>query len=212
MTYTEATEFFDYHSDNIQALIADLRDADTQTQITELYLKVRDGWRYNPYDIGINKEHYIASHLVEKKEGHCIDKAIIYIAGLRALGIPARLHLAKVSNHIATEQLEKMIGSNELAPHGFVDVYYNGKWAKCSPAFNKELCERYNVDSLTFDGTTDSIIQEYNRENKKFMSYLDDYGYFNDVPLDRIREILHSNYPQFFETLKTKTSINLADM
>lgn len=144
-----------------------------------------------------------------KPEGHCIDKAILYAAALRALNIPARLHLAKVANHIAAERLEQVLGTNELAPHGLVDVYFSNKWVKCSPAFNKELCERYNVDALEFDGTQDSVMQEYNRTQKEFMSYLEDYGAFDDVPLDFIREIFSSHYPQLYAQLKEEGEIRI---
>lgn len=208
--YTQATDFFDYHADNIQALVEEFRHQDTQAQIAGLYLKVRDGWRYNAFNIGLTKANYIASHLVEKEEGHCLDKAIIYAAGLRALGIPARLHLAKVSNHIATEHLEKLFGTNELAPHGLVDVFYNNQWVKCSPAFNKELCDKYNVDALEFDGTYDSVMQEYNRDDHRFMSYLEDYGHFEDVPLDRIVSIFKSSFPQMCAAIEANVDFRKA--
>ena len=156
----------------------------------------------------MNQEHYIASTIYHKKEAHCIDKAILLIAGLRALNIPARLHLAKVSNHIAAERLEEKLGTNELAPHGLVDVYYNGVWRKCSPAFNKELCEFYHVDVLDFDGTQDSVLQEYNKDDKRFMEYLEDYGNFEDVPLAYIKDVFRQNYPELYNSYKNKSQIN----
>ncbi|WP_299365157.1 transglutaminase family protein [Winogradskyella sp.] len=207
-TYLKETFFFDYSSPQIQDLIAEVLHLPSEKEkIEQLYLKVRDGWRYNAYNIGLTEEHYKASTIIEKREAHCIDKAILYIAGLRALNIPARLRLAKVSNHIAAERLEAKLGTNELAPHGLVDVYYNDEWKKCSPAFNKELCAMYNVDVLDFDGTEDSILQEYNKDSKKFMSYLDDYGYFEDVPLDYIKSIFKDHYPELYKNYKEAKDI-----
>lgn len=207
--YTKETRYLDYSSAEIQALIAPYREHEQQEQIKALYLKVRDGWRYSPHRIGLTPEHYIASQLVERKEAHCIDKAIIYVACLRALDIPARLHLAKVANHIATESLEKLLGTNELAPHGLVDVYHNEKWVKCSPAFNKELCEKYKVDALDFDGTNDSVVQEYNKDDQKFMTYIEDYGHFEDVPFDEMRRIMMTNYPAIVEKYQGRDELDL---
>jgi transglutaminase-like putative cysteine protease len=206
--YLQETFFFDYNSPQIQNLIADsiLLSSDKE-KIEQLYLKVRDGWRYNAYNIGLTENHYKASTIAQKEEAHCIDKAILYIAGLRALNIPARLRLAKVSNHIAVERLVAKLGTNELAPHGLVDVYYNGKWTKCSPAFNKELCHMYNVDVLNFDGTEDSIMQEYNKNSKKFMSYEDDYGHFEDVPLNYIKSIFKDHYPKLYQIYKDQKNV-----
>lgn len=198
-SYTEPTYYLDHQSKEIQEIVAEFRTLTEQEQIKQLYLKVRDQWRYNPFKISLDKEHYKSSNIARKPEGHCIDKAILYVSALRALGIPARIHLAKVSNHIATERLEAKLGTNELAPHGLVDVFYNDQWVKCSPAFNKELCFLYNVDVLEFDGTEDSVLQEYNKNEEKFMSYLEDYGHFEDVPYDRIAEIFKTNYPKIYE-------------
>lgn len=207
-TYLNETFFYDYSSAEIQNLIASIKPlTSTRDKIEQLYLKVRDGWRYNAYTIGLTKAHHKASMIYKKKDAHCIDKAILYIAGLRALGIPARLRLAKVSNHIAAERLIAKLGTNELAPHGLVDVFYNNQWKKCSPAFNKALCDMYNVDVLDFDGTEDSIMQEYNKDQAKFMSYLEDFGHFEDVPLETIRTIFKSHYPELYEQYKAASEV-----
>ena len=197
--YLKSSFYFDYQSEEIQNMVAPFINLKNDEQkIEQLYLFVRDGWRYNPYVIGIEEKNYVASKIFHKKEAHCIDKAILYIAGLRALEIPARLRLAKVSNHIATERLEEKLGTNELAPHGLVDVFHEQRWVKCSPAFNKELCDLYNVEVLNFDGSEDSILQEYNKDQSRFMSYIEDYGHFEDVPLARIKHIFSSNYPELY--------------
>lgn len=199
--YLKKTYYFDYDSSQIQDLTKEAIQLNSnQEKIENLYLKVRDNWRYSPFEIGLTEEHYKASTIAKKEKAHCIDKAILLIAGLRAVNIPARLRLAKVSNHIATERLEAKLGTNELTPHGLVDVFHNGKWKKCSPAFNKELCAIYNVDVLDFDGTEDSVLQEYNKDSHKFMTYLEDYGHFEDVPLDYIKSIFKDNYPELYKT------------
>jgi len=95
--------------------------------------------------------------------------------------------------------LEKF-GSNELTPHGMVNVYLNGKWLKMSPAFNATLCEKFNVEPLEFDGYTNSYLQQYNTQGDLFMEYLEDYGHFNDVPLKFMIENLKTHYPHIFKT------------
>jgi transglutaminase-like putative cysteine protease len=207
--YVQSTFYFDYESPEIQELIAGFKELSQQEIIMQLYIHVRDHWRYNPYKIGLTAEHFKASTIFHKKQAHCIDKSILYIAGLRALGIPARLRLAKVSNHIAVERLEEKLGSNELAPHGLVEVLNGGNWIKCSPVFNKELCEMYNVAPLDFDGIHHAFMQEYNRDNAKFMEYLEDYGSFEDVPLDFIKETFKNHYPTLYEKFKNADEANI---
>jgi transglutaminase-like putative cysteine protease len=194
--YLAATYYFDFEHANIQAIIAEFQNE----QLTErekaihLYTKIRDGWRYDPYTLSIHPEPYRASNIAQRTSAHCIYKAVLLIAGLRALGIPARLHLAKVKNHLAVEQLTEKLGTNELSPHAMVDVFLNGTWLKVSPAFNSELCQYCRVAPLDFDGEHDSIFQQFTTDGLAFMEYLEDYGHFADVPLDFITKNWEDNY------------------
>jgi len=114
-----------------------------------------------------------------------------------------------VKNHIAVERLMEKFGTNELTPHGMVDVYLNGKWVKATPAFNKELCDKTGVAPLEFDGTEDSIFQAFSTDGKEFMEYLDDYGSLEDVPLDFIEQNMKENYPKLESLLNEAGELKL---
>ncbi|MEM6966324.1 MAG: transglutaminase family protein [Bacteroidota bacterium] len=202
MDYLSPTYAFDYESENIQTLLRDFQSQDltVKQKAIGVYLKVRDGWRYNPYRISFNKEDYRASAIARYSDGHCIDKSILLVTLLRGLGIPARMHLAKVKNHIAVERLTEKFGTNELTPHGMVDLLIEGKWLKVSPAFNIELCEKCNVAPLDFDGENDSIFQAFNRDGNEFMEYLEDYGHFEDVPFEFIYKNMIEHYAHHFQS------------
>jgi len=209
MTYLTPTYFFDYNSTSIQKLIKEYKVA-TLSDVEKtklLYIKIRDNWRYNPYHISFHKEHYTASYVASKSEGHCIDKAILLIACLRGLNIPARIQLAKVKNHIGTERFVKKYGTNEISPHGLVSVFLNNTWIKISPAFNKELCFKCNVDPLEFDGVHDSIFQEFDKSGSSFMEYIEDYGHFEDLPLEFIFKNFEENYPEIMKGIDGLTEI-----
>ncbi|MEL7124125.1 MAG: transglutaminase, partial [Bacteroidota bacterium] len=112
-----------------------------------------------------------------------------------------------VANHIAVERLTEKLGSHYIAPHGIADVYVNDKWVKASNAFNKTLCDRFNVDVLAFDGTKDAIFQAFNRDNNQFMEYVEDYGHFDDVPLEFIFNTFKATYPSIYKDNKGKEKI-----
>lgn len=202
MNYLSPSYYFDFESDVIQKLISEFKDdriSDKEKAIG-MYLKVRDNWRYDPYTISLAKESFRASFIAQKSTGNCVEKSILLIACLRALGLPARLHLAKVKNHIAVERLTEKYGSNELTPHGMLNVYLNHKWLKLSPAFNKSLCEKFKVAPLDFDGENNSFLQQFNSEGSLFMEYTADYGHFEDVPLDFMKRNIKEHYPHIFDT------------
>lgn len=212
MEFLSSTYFFDYDHPAIQEQLKEfnLSSSSPKEKAKAIYLKVRDGWRYNASNIFFTKEAFKASVILQRKEGHCIDKAILLTTFLRAVGIPARIHLAKVKNHIAVETLTEKLGTNELTPHGMVDIFIDGKWVKSSPAFNASLCEKCNVAPLEFDGENDSIFQEFNREGKEFMEYLEDYGFFQDLPIDFIIKNIHDHYGDFFKVSKGLKQIKIS--
>ncbi len=210
MNYLSHTYFLDYEHPAMQDLVSGLSHLpDKKQQAIGLYYKIRDRWRYNPYCISLDKDAYKASAISIKEEGHCIEKAILMVAGLRALHIPARLHLAKVKNHIGVDRLVEKFGTNELSPHGMVNLYLHGKWIKVSPAFNRELCEKCGVDPLEFDGENDSVFQQFDRQGNRFMEYLEDYGHFEDVPVEFIFNNFMEHYPEIYKSNKGHSQIEL---
>lgn len=191
--------YLDYDHPAIESFVQKhiLSCVDDKSKAISLYSAVRDHWRYNPLKVHTHKEDWRASEIIQRADGHCLDKSIILVACLRAVGIPARLHLAKVKNHIAVERIIERFGHDELTPHGMVDLLLNGSWLKVSPAFNKELCDKLNVEVLDFDGENDSIFQEFSKSGALFMRYIEDYGYFEDVPMDFIFHNMQENYGIF---------------
>lgn len=174
-----------------------------------LYTSVKDKWKYDPYTISFAPESYRSSKIASKSTGNCVEKSILLISLYRGAGIPARLHLGKVKNHLAAERLIEKFGSNELTPHGMVNLYLNNKWIKVSPAFNKTLCEKFNVAPLDFDGKNSSFLQQYNSAGSKFMEYTADYGYFDDVPLEFMKSNIKEHFPKFFNKLSQQTIIRI---
>lgn len=200
--YLQPTFFIDSDHPDIQRFVKNVigKELDKKNIAIKLYYAVRDGWRYNPYNIDLQHKALKASSLFnrENKSGYCIEKACLLAACLRAVNIPARLCFFDVKNHIGVEKLVELLKTDVLVFHACTDIYIDDNWIKATPAFNKELCEHLNVKPLEFDGVTDSIFQQYDNNNAAFMEYLKDYGSFHDVPHDMFVKLLHENYPHFF--------------
>lgn len=163
-----------------------------------LYGAIRDGFRYNPYEVSLAPEAYRASEVVQRSKargGHCIDKALLFAACARALGIPSRLHFANVRNHIGTARLEAMLGTDLLVFHGYTELHLEGRWVAATPAFNVELCALLKVPPLEWDGRTDSVFQAFSPEGGRFMEYVHDYGAFAEVPHALMVSEWEKHYP-----------------
>jgi transglutaminase-like putative cysteine protease len=160
--------------------------SDTLERAIRLYLAVRDGIRYDPYTPFHRPEHYRASWVLERGRAFCIPKVSLLCALGRACHIPSRVGFATVKNHLATKQLIDFLGSNVFVYHGFVEFHLEGKWVKATPAFNRELCEKHQVEPLEFNGREDSLFHPYNQENRKYMEYVKYHGTYSDIPVETI--------------------------
>ena len=95
-----------------------------------LYYEVRDGFRYDPFDIRLDIKDMRPSLLLKRRRGHCIDKAVFLVSCLRIAEIPAKLGMARVKNHLGTARFEEALKTDILVPHGYTDVFLEGKWVK----------------------------------------------------------------------------------
>lgn len=200
--YLQPTYFVDSEHPDILRFVRNTigNEADKKRIAVKLYYAVRDGWRYNPYNIDLHHAAMKASSLFnrESRSGYCIEKACLLNACLRAVHIPSRFCFFDVRNHIGVEKLVKVLKTDVLVFHACSDIYLDGKWVKATPAFNKELCEHLGVTPLEFNGEEDSIFQQYDARGDQFMEYLKEYGTFHDIPHDMFVMLLHQHYPHFF--------------
>lgn len=130
---------------------------DPREQAIRLYYAVRDGIRYDPYSIDLSVEGLRASTTLRVGRGWCVAKAVLLAGCCRAMGIPARLGFADVRNHLSTERLRELMKTDVFFWHGYASLCINGAWVKATPAFNIELCEKFRLRPLEFDGENDSI-------------------------------------------------------
>lgn len=195
--FLEATPFLDIEHAAVRAFTAaTIGDARTDRERARLlFAAVRDQIWYDPYSVSEDQEHYRASFVLEQGRAYCVPKAVLLTAVCRAAGIPARLGFADVRNHLQTESLRALMGGSDLfVYHGYSSLYIDGRWVKATPAFNAELCARFGVPPVEFDGENDALMHPYTSDGTKHMEYVRDHGVFDDLPLDVILTELRNNY------------------
>jgi transglutaminase-like putative cysteine protease len=200
------TRFLDYQTPEVQAFVrAAVGDAATpKDRAVNLYYAVRDGIRYDPYRFRMQPEVFKASTTVREQAAYCVPKALLYAACLRAVGIPARPGFADVRNHLTTQRLLEVTGTDVFSWHGYVALLLDGRWVKATPAFNIEMCQRFNVLPLEFDGSADSLMHPYNALQQRHMEYIKQHGEFDDLPYDQLVEEMLRDYPQLIAASQGK--------
>lgn len=198
--YLEATEFLDFSSDEIKNYLKDVPKFESKKELAIfLYEKVRDGFLYDPYHLDLRVKALKSSQIVSKKRAWCVEKSILLASIARYFEIPSRLGFAIVTNHIGVEKLVSYLRKEEIVFHGYVELFVNEKWVKCTPAFDQKICRLSKVSPLIWDGESDSMFQEFENE-KRFMEYLHFYGTFSDVPIELMNAEMKKHYPHLFET------------
>jgi hypothetical protein len=190
---------FDFTSPEVQDFISPFKNKPINPELLiQLYTKVRDHFLYDPYHLDLRKEALKASKVLKKKRAWCVEKSLVFSSACRALGLPAKLGFATVINHLGADKLEEYLGRKEITFHGYSVVYFEGKWLRCTPAFDSRICRLTGVPPLEWDAKSDSLFQK-EVPGGLFMEYTHNYGEFADIPFDLMESEMRSYYPHLFE-------------
>ncbi|MGD8384429.1 MAG: transglutaminase family protein [Lysobacterales bacterium] len=208
-TYLRSTPTIDSDSEPVLEFVGanSPAGATDRDRAVTLYYAVRDQIRYDPYTFSFDLDDYRASHTLAAGRGWCVKKAILYAACCRAAGIPARLGYADVRNHLSTENLTRLMGTDIFYWHGYTEVCLDGQWLKATPVFNRELCAKFRLRPLEFDGRGDSIYHPYDLDGRQHMEYLHYHGVFADLPFAPMMSELKQRYPRLRELTRGGGSV-----
>lgn len=177
-------------------------DAGTdRDKAVRLFYAVRDGWRYDPYNLAPGPEANRASSVLAQSAGWCVSKSVLLCAASRAVGVPTRLGFADVKNHLTSEKLRASMASDLFAWHGYVEFWLDERWVKASSAFNIEMCERFGTKPLDFDGVNDSLMHEFDQAGNRHMQYMNYRGTFADLPWAEMQATFRELYPSWSQLL-----------
>jgi len=189
--YLRPTPTFDCDNESIKGKAQDLGTGQEKVadKAKSLFYFVRDEIKYNIYVLSDLPEYYQASRILEVGEGFCIQKAVLLATLARAVGIPARLHLAAIRNHLMPDKLRELMGTNLFPSHGYAELYVEGKWVKATPAFDLKMCQQNGIIPVEFDGKNDAMFHSHNLDGKLHIEYIQDRGHFDDLPFDTITNL-----------------------
>jgi len=172
--------------------------ADERERAVALYYAVRDAFRYDPYRVDLSTEGMRASTVLANGYGWCVPKAALLAAACRAAGIAARVGYADVRNHLSTKRMRESMRTDLFIWHGYTDIWIEGAWRKATPAFNVQLCDRFGLLPLEFNGRDDSLYHPFDRAGNRHMEYVNQRGSFDDMPLAHIAADFETFYPTVY--------------
>jgi len=208
-----STRFIDAEHPRVKAFVQQTlgEETDPVEQAKALFTAVRDSVRYDPYAINFAPETFTASEVLSSPGAFCIPKAVLLCACARAANIRALLGFADVRNHLNTRKLSELIGTDLFIYHGYVALELNGRWHKVTPSFNIELCQRFGVEPMTFDGENDALLHAYDGLGRRHMEYVNDHGLFAELPFERLKLAFHEAYPRLLSRTEQRDDSRFED-
>jgi transglutaminase-like putative cysteine protease len=207
-----STAFVDSDSSEVREFASESltggRDLSATGKAIRLFDAVRDRIRYDPFNVGTSEDDYRASRIAGKPSNYCVPKAILLTAALRAVGIPAAVGFADVRNHLNSPKLAELMGTDLFVYHGYVALWLDDRMFKVTPAFNTELCERFGVRQMIFDGKSDALFHEFDTANHRHMEYVNDRGWFADPPIGQLLRDFRSIYPRLWQSSTHQVSVS----
>jgi hypothetical protein len=191
--YLEKTKLLDFEDYRIQALIRDkgwiqLNDYE---KILGIYNFIRDDIQFG-YNIDDNIP---ASMVLQDGYGQCNTKGILFMALLRTVNIPCRIHGFTIDKKLqkgALKGIYYILSPKEIV-HSWVEIFYDSKWLNIEGfildrKYLGQLQEKFSNCSGSFCGygvaTTDfKNPQIYWNKNNTYIQkegIVKDFGIFNN--------------------------------
>ncbi len=210
MQYLQETPLLDYHAISIQGLIQTRKwgELDTFHRIQAVYNFVKDEilFGYN------QKDALSASIILKDGYGQCNTKSILFMALLRALDIPCRIHGYTIDKKI---QKGAMTGLTYLkAPqeilHSVVEVHYDHHWIQLEGLIldsqylenlQKKFCVETNAPFMGYGVAT----QDFSHPQVEFIgtdTYIQKYGIVRDLGIYENPDELFQKYQQALGKIK----------
>lgn len=188
LKFLEPTLFIDAGHESIREAVEALEMSSDplRTRAVKMFNFVRDRIRYNPFSSMFNKEDYLASEILARGYGYCVQKAVLLAAMSRCAGIPCRLCFADIRNSLVPGDLLATMGTDLFTYHGYVAFYLDGGWVKATAAFDLAMCEKHGFVPVEFDGKSDAVFHPTDSQGNKHIEYVRDIGNYADVPFDDI--------------------------
>jgi len=186
--FLEPTLFIDADHESIRDAVAALEMSSDplRARAVKMFGFVRDRIRYNPFSSMFNKGDYLASEILARGYGYCVQKAVLLAALSRCAGIPCRLCFADIRNFQVPGDLLEIMGTDIFTYHGYVAFYLDGDWVKATPAFDLAMCEKHGFVPVEFDGKSDAVLHPSDSQGNKHIEYVRDIGTYADLPFDDI--------------------------
>ena len=198
--YLQSTEFLDFNKKRVSNKAFEIIEGlkTNKEKAIALFYWVRDEIRYMMSAFYMIKSNFKASVTLRRGYGFCVSKAVLLSSFARAVGIPAKVHLADIRNNKVPQEVIDYLGTNIFYMHGYSELYIDNKWIKATPVFDKNTSIRAGFLPLVeFDGINNGILSKYDPDGNLFVEYIKDRGVYVELPYDEMNQVIRKKYYKY---------------
>ena len=163
-----------------------------------IFYFIRDEISYD-FRATFNEDEYLASSILKAGGGFCTQKAILFCALARRIGIPAGIHFYDIIDYTLPEYIINIIKTQTLYHHGIAVLQLNGQWHRYDATLDKTVCSRKNRIPVEFFPDRDCLMKSETYDGDRHIEYIRDYGMVSDVSFGHIVSWLRKGYPHLFD-------------
>jgi len=189
--FLKSTTVINSDSDIIKATAESLfNNANSDEEIVKrLFYFIRDEIRYI-FRLTDNPEDLKASFILQRKQGFCTQKAILFCAIARSINIPAGIAFFEIIDYFMNKSA---VNGRLIQYHGIASLYLHGRWILFDATLDKRLCEMNNRPVTEFSATKDCLMPPLAENRNKHIEYVKFRGMCsNIVPQPFIRLMQHT--------------------
>ena len=192
--YFEATSMIDWHHPRIQERSQRLQAGNDEDSARNLFYFIRDEIRY-VFRPGTDAKAFRASGILTKKRGFCTQKAILFCALARAIGMAAGLYFYDIRDHALPDSVGRLLGTRVLDHHGIAALYLKNRWTRFDATLDRFLCRENGWIPVEFNPDRDCLLPSLTSTGVPHIEYLQEYGLFAGVEADTLLRWFARAYP-----------------
>jgi transglutaminase-like putative cysteine protease len=154
---------------------------------------VRDTVSYE-FMAKFTRQEYVASHVLQRRRGFCVQKSMLACALGRAAGVPTALVLSDMRDHTLPARMVRVLGTDVMYQHGLNAYHLDGRWLLADGVFSPDLVGRRAYRPVLFDGTTDALLAPTTLSGKPHIEYTAFHGIHADLPFDELMDGFRTGY------------------
>lgn len=153
--------------------------------VKSCYRWIQRNIKYDVLDSLNPVESYYPDDTILRRSGNCIAISAVFMAILRANGVPCRFRLVQIRPSQSSFMVRTILLGKTDFPHGIVEVYINESWVQLTP-----------IASLRFKADSGLTVLDLKDEmgGPKF-TLIEDFGHFDEVPSALVESVGATLHP-----------------